>query len=254
MSRILVGAFIASLTTGAALAADLPAVPNVYRPRVIGTVSPRDWTGFYLGGNVGYGWSPSPADVTFNFATGSSSGDISGVIGGGQIGYNRQFGMAVLGLELDGQGSGQSRNSAIPCGAGCTINESAKIKEFGTVRARLGVAADWFLGYVTAGGAYLHLTDDLVATAGGPSANVLRINAGRVGWTAGAGVELAVTGNWTVKLEYLYLSSALITVAGPIPVPLGGRIVTESIEVRDNIVRVGFNYRFSPSGPVAMQY
>jgi outer membrane immunogenic protein len=72
----------------------------------------------------------------------------------------------------------------------------------------------------------------------------------QAGWTIGAGVEGAIGGNWTAKLEYLYVDLGTVnnTFAGTAPfAPL-----TTSAHVTDNILRAGINYRFG--GPVVAKY
>jgi outer membrane immunogenic protein len=75
-----------------------------------------------------------------------------------------------------------------------------------------------------------------------------------LGWTAGAGVEIALWSNWSAKFEYLYVSANGATVTAPIPSALGIGLATTPMEYRDNIVRVGVNYRFGPrSGPGVLE-
>jgi len=69
-----------------------------------------------------------------------------------------------------------------------------------------------------------------------------------LGWTAGAGVEVALSSNWSAKFEYLYVSANGATVFAPIPNSLGLGLASTPMEYRDNIVRVGVNYRFGPRG------
>ena len=78
----------------------------------------------------------------------------------------------------------------------------------------------------------------------------------RAGWTVGAGVEGRISGNWTAKLEYLYMDLGTVS-AGPIattilvPVRTNGA-AAYSLHFTDNILRVGVNYHFS--GPVLARY
>ena len=69
-----------------------------------------------------------------------------------------------------------------------------------------------------------------------------------LGWTVGAGVEIALWTNWSAKFEYLYVSANGANVTAPIPNTLGTGIATTPMEYRDNIVRVGVNYKFGPRG------
>jgi outer membrane immunogenic protein len=77
----------------------------------------------------------------------------------------------------------------------------------------------------------------------------------RVGWTVGAGVEGVVSGNWTAKIEYLYID--LGNVSGsfttPIVAPSGAFLTSSySSHITDNILRVGLNYKLD--GPVVARY
>jgi outer membrane immunogenic protein len=135
------------------------------------------WTGFYLGGNVGYSWGN--ADTNFNIKSasavsypaipgfvGSEPAKPKGIIGGGQFGYNSQFSSNwIAGLEADIQGSGEKAgnnfgNSFSPLimlfsPTDVTLTEyAAKIPWFGTVRGRIGYAWDWIMLYATGGLAY----------------------------------------------------------------------------------------------------
>ena len=88
----------------------------------------------------------------------------------------------------------------------------------------------------------------------------------RVGWTVGAGAEVAIDRNWSVKIEYLYMdlgsfggssSATVVTNALNTPAPAFNTVTTTTTtgfntRFTDNIVRVGFNYRFG--GPVIAKY
>jgi outer membrane immunogenic protein len=102
----------------------------------------------------------------------------------------------------------------------------------GTARARVGVAMDRFMPYVTGG---LAFGDIDVAAA--PAFAYAGNDETKVGWTVGAGVEFALSGNWTAKAEYLYvdLGSADCGVACPAGL---------DTSLTSNIVRAGINYRF----------
>src|SRR6267154_5961847 len=126
MKRIVGGVIVMAALTAPGLAADLGARSYTKAP-VVAPVS--NWSGFYIGGNLGYGWGdgntdfsflPSPAEFTFNNTTlGARS---TGVTGGAQLGYNWQIGSVVTGLEADIQGSdikGSAR--AIPTDFGTAI-------------------------------------------------------------------------------------------------------------------------------------
>jgi outer membrane immunogenic protein len=267
-------AFVAtSCMAGAAFAADLP-VSGPYRPGPFMVRQPVEWTGIYFGANAGYGWgqyssniaftglqanSPPlfPAGTTTPFGLGATelsgtrilgSGSPNGAIAGGQIGFNWQAGMFVFGGEIDGQWSGQQNTFTTPCGATCTATETIKIRSLVTGRGRFGLAFDWFMPYVTGGAALVDGLNNLNMTVAGTTASFAPLSHSTLGWTAGAGVEVALWSNWSAKLEYLYISANGATKIAPIPSVLGLGTVSTPGDYRDNIVRVGFNYRFGPRG------
>ncbi len=226
-----------------------------------------NWTGFYLGGNVGYGWGSSKVNVGFTDIAGPLStldGTVhpDGVIGGGQIGYNWQFGNWVAGLEADFQGSDQRGSTSLVCPAtlcsvpAVTTNLTEKLEWFGTVRPRLGwtVWPDTMI-YATGGLAYGRVTESGNITDG---TNTTSFGFGKTstGWTAGGGVESHFWDRWTWKVEYLFLeldepsSSGAIQTSIPCPNGFRGRVcnnnITANIDPRfqDNIVRLGLNYKW----------
>ena len=162
-------AFVVLAATSAG-AADMTA-----RPAYAAPPPAYSWSGFYIGGNVGYGWGTAKDDATESTTmsgvvtrstTTSNSQDMNGVIGGVQAGYNYQFGTWVWGWETDFQGSGQKGSSTFNGVAGgalgipFTVTADHKLEWFGTSRGRLGVL--WgpnVLLYGTAGVAYGEVKD-----------------------------------------------------------------------------------------------
>jgi outer membrane immunogenic protein len=285
-----VAAAIAMLLTPAAFATDL-AVPRYTKAPPMVVDPGYDWSGFYAGLNVGYGWGGSSTVANFNDATSgtllsSTAGkfDMNGVNGGGQIGYNWQRANWVFGLEADIQAADQKGGTDAVCpgasgtlnglcsvghhgdtfthrGLPVTSNLTEKLEWFGTVRGRVGTTiTPRVLVYATGGLAYgqVDATDTVTGTniigPGGMNSETRTAvtanfsnSSTRVGWTAGAGIEGALAGNWTAKLEYLYLD--LGTVSGAFATPLiapGGAFVSSgySSHFTDNILRVGVNYKF----------
>ena len=140
---------------------------------------------------------------------------------------------------LEGDIAWSNVKGSTNCGLGLTCETSTSW--FATARGRVGYAFDRFMPYITGGAAF----GDVEAKV-----NPLALSASdiRVGWTAGAGLEYAFLGNWTAKIEYLYmdlgtLSSDPVATAllGPGRVPLSARFSTR---VTDNILRLGVNYKF----------
>ena len=189
-----------------------------------------NWTGFYVGINGGYGMGKSDWD------TPAVSPDPKGGMVGATLGYNWQAGSIVYGLEGDWDWS--MMKGSEPCGiAGCETKNSW----LATARLRLGYAFDRWMPYITGGGAYgkIEATNSNLGF-GSASSN-------KFGWTAGAGLEYAFLGNWSGKLEYLYvnLGSFDCGVACGLPVP-------DNVNFSANIFRAGLNYKFS--GPIFSRF
>jgi outer membrane immunogenic protein len=257
----------------AASAADLAARPYTKAP--IMAEPGFNWSGFYVGGNVGYSWGSADNTATIsNFVTGAalstatSRNDVNGVIGGGQAGYNWQSQNWLFGLEGDIQGSGEKGSTAFTCvacangGTNITSLLTQELNWFGTVRGRVGVlATPNMLFYATGGLAYGEV--DTGGSITGNNVNGVPITVAfpgtsstRAGWTAGAGVEGRIAGNWTAKLEYLYMDLGTVS-AGPIATTILVPVRTNagasySSHFTDDILRVGVNYHFS--GPVVARY
>jgi outer membrane immunogenic protein len=211
---------------GAASAADMPARMAT---KAVPFVQMYNWTGFYAGVNLGYGWGRASDDF-------GVAGNLNGVIGGGQIGYNWQMNNLVVGIETDFQGSGQ-RQSWAGTGVGFTATGSDRIRYFGTVRGRLGYAFDRTLLYVTGGYAYTNVgADASVTTVPGGVTTTSSSNTTKSGYALGAGLEYAFAGPWTAKAEYLYVDSGTVAVSSG--------LFTDNLRIRNHIARVGINYRF----------
>lgn len=232
MRKFLVAAACLSATFTAAQAADLPlrkAPPPVYTQ----PVPVMNWTGFYVGANVGYGWMDR-FNKNIVFAPGGVADPHGGIVGGAQIGYNYQISpLFVAGIETDFQGTGIG--GGIP---------ARKTPWFGTVRARLGVtpfAAPVML-YATGGFAYGRLNIGPFFPTG--------VSFGKVatGWTVGGGMEYAFSPNWSTKVEYLFTDLGANYPVGPFQTGVAQR-------VHDHVVRVGLNYRFGGyTAPVVARY
>lgn len=191
----------------AAQAADAPVVGPL---DVAIANAAHDWAGAYVGLNGGYAWG--------DFDT--SAGDFSGedVLGGFQIGYNKQLGSVVIGVEGDLQASGIDGSSG---------GMSTSLDWFSTARGRVGYAFDSTLVYGTAGLAL----GGVEATAAGVSDDKTAL-----GFAAGAGIEQAMTENLSLKAEYLYvdLEDKTFDVGAP----------NTKAEWDGHVMRFGANFKF----------
>lgn len=212
------------------------------------------WCGWYVGLNAGYGWSqksvlisPQP-DPAFGLAPFTVSPDPKGFIGGAQIGFNQQSGRWVYGLEADFSGANISGSTTffIPPPFGPGVQPvSEKLDWLATLRGRVGATLfPNFLIYGTGGLAVGHnsySSNEVYLPAGPqyPSSG----SSTNAGWTAGAGVEWALLGNWSAKLEYLYYDLGKHTITGA-SIPPSIFSVASRFDSTGNILRAGLNYKF----------
>lgn len=234
MKRLVTAAVLAAFGTTGAYAADLGARVYTKAP-----VSPAfDWTGFYAGVNIGgvasgSSLTPDPSVMGTGYGLGDADDLLkSGVIGGGQIGYNWQLSPSwVFGLEGDISGMNARRSV-------CNIDDcfptspyvfSTKTDWLATARARLGYTFDRSMLYVTGGGAFAGVRDSF-----GTSASDMT----RSGYAIGAGLETALWGNWSAKAEYLYANVGTDRVNSTLD---AGAYVDFKHEYQ--IGRIGLNYR-----------
>jgi outer membrane immunogenic protein len=217
---------------------------------IVAAAAPYSWTGFYLGGNIGYSvgrnqigqsFAGIPNDQ-FTFAP-------AGWLGGGQLGFNVQTGSVVFGVEGDWQWSDEHDTGLCrdcPATAGFLYQlVGQKLPWFATVRGRVGYAAGPVLFYVTGGAAFTQLHTDYTEAVL-PIFNFASFDNNKTGAAAGGGIEAALGGNWSAKVEYLYMNFGAISVTVPSAATFAP--VTLSSQVRDNVVRIGLNYKFTP-GP-----
>ncbi|MET4388455.1 high affinity Mn2+ porin [Bradyrhizobium sp. F1.4.3] len=214
---------------GASFAADLP-----LKARAARTV--YDWTGFYVGGHFGYGNSgfgpgtnplPEQGVVLPHSATGLTAGY--------QIGYNRQLAnRVVLGIEADSTFTSPTDGAAL---ARSPAPFHTTIDYVGTVRGRIGYAFDRFMPYVTGGFAWGHTRINV--NDGDGITESFPVSHYQAGWTAGMGLEYAISGNWTAKAEYEYVDLSRRTY------DLSGfGLGSVNVDPRIHLFKLGLNYQF----------
>ena len=285
-SALLTGIVTASAADMAYKAAPVPMAP-----------APFSWTGFYIGANVGGAWTPNTGGSDFGplfpgfivlapnaviptvfpgqLAALDGGGRQSGVIGGGQIGYNWQVNQFVLGFEADAQGTGLNGSSASatrtfgPPLILATVNQTVTV-DFGridwmaSIRGRAGFAVNQALFYVTGGAAVAEFggsTTTVVnsATIAIPAGTFVATNGGsstRWGWTVGAGIEWAFNQNWSVAGEYRHTDFGNRATAFTIPDGFGTTFATGTSSNRLTVdqATARINYRFNWGGPVVARY
>jgi opacity protein-like surface antigen len=241
------------------------------------------WSGLYMGANVGFAADTFHTDTLYSdsssgtplLAAGSSIRR-DGWLGGGQAGYNRQWGMWLAGVEADVQFAHQRTITASLCpGAVCnpaitgtdspeSLTHEHNLDWFGTVRGRVGaVFAPDAVAYLTGGVAYgvIEHRGSIYGSANGLDANgnPAVVFAGtdffdrmmKVGWTAGVGIEAHLGGPWTARIEYLHVDFGAQSTTEFNPQNSTPTAVTFNSRITENLVRLGINYRFDPYGGYA---
>lgn len=249
MKKILVAGIAAAvLCTAPAIAADMPVKAPAYQD-----ASPVfNWTGFYIGGNGGYGWGGSRERDP---ATGLPVAVIHahGPVAGGQFGFNYQMGHVVVGIQ--GDLDWINVNGTDPGCAGGTLTCHGHNVWYDTLVGRLGYAVDRVLFYTKGGVAWLHEEFQQTANVGAFCVVPCKGNATYTGWTIGGGVEYAIAPNWTASLDYGrgQFPKMLITSSNSV-----GDVATVNIVHHANVVRFALNYKFGgdPWGksPVVAKY
>ena len=209
VKRVLIALTMALLTVSA-FAADLPMRAPPPAPVYIPAFS---WSGIYIGVNGGYSFGTT--------TTVGSSGGLStnGFVAGGTFGGNFQAGMFVFGAEGDFDWDNIKGTPSPAVCPGCleTSNWLA------TVRGRVGVAWDRLLIYGTGGAAFQNLKFSTCCSSAVTNP---------IGWTGGGGIEFAISPNWSVKAEYLFVDfnnkPTIVTI----------------FSLTENVIRGGVNFRF----------
>jgi outer membrane immunogenic protein len=275
MKKFVLGTLIALTGATCAAAADLyykaPAAVPVY-----------NWTGVYVGGNVGGAWgsfdprtvsafSDDGWDVPTDFPAMDSVGiqrsKPTGFTGGFEAGYNWQSRNFVFGVEGDIEAlslSGGASGSALYPGYPDTFTITSHMSTtwLATVRGRLGYAVNNWLFFVTGGPALTDLRgnftfyDRFGNPDGGTNAHESASFFGtKTGSTIGGGVEAGLWGNWSVKGEYLYAnfgtvstsSNNLIAFSPALLFPriaFPSQVFNHRFDLKANIARAALNYRF----------
>ena len=270
-------ALIAVAATSAATAADIAPRYTKAPPPVVEIWT---WDKFYVGVNGGYSWGRSDTSGTFfNNLNGlqispTQSGNINldGWLIGGQVGKNWQFGNWVAGIELDGQWTDERASRGFICATGVACNNvtfgpglgvaptstfNQHIEWFVTLRPRAGVLiTPTALLYVTGGLAVAGINTDGVLSGitalSAPTSVAWSNDSTRWGWVVGAGAEARLGGNWTGKIEGLYMDYGTVSGSAVLATNTPPVRFDYSSKVTDVVLRAGVNYHFG--GPVVAKY
>jgi outer membrane immunogenic protein len=263
---ILATAAVVALGAGSAIAADMAPVtkaPPIARPAC------AQFGGGYIGINGGWGYYNYNYHDKGNLVQ-TIDADLPTSVnlkddnwnGGAQIGYNWQSGCTVFGVEADWSWTNLKPSDNFFDGDGGTqdsISLESKMRWFGTVRGRTGIVVDNLLLYVTGGLAYAKVNRNLTVFEDAPATSAsFSSSHTRWGWTAGVGTEWAISGNWSLKSEFLYMrfrdddtSFGAVTV-GAVNFGVPGRSYSFNHNDEVWVSRIGLNYRFG--GPAVARY
>jgi outer membrane immunogenic protein len=220
-----------------ATAADIP-----YKAPRPAAVVAYNWTGCYIGGNVGGGWARKDWRLNIiDIDLGNDRG--SGVVAGGQIGCDYQVGSWVWGVEGRFNWADIEGNHNDPFIG--LVNFSTRVDWFATATGRVGHAWDRTLLYVKGGAAWVRDLHSISIV--GIGLEVASADTTRSGWTVGAGIEhaFAWAPGWSGKVEYNYIDLGTRSPEFCLTVVIAG-VCASIFDIRQDIhvVSVGLNYRF----------
>lgn len=196
--------------------------------------APFSWSGFYLGGHGGGGWGSSDWDWA-DWAENNTSADISGGLGGIQVGYNLQIARNIV---LGAEGS-LSWGSIEGSASSYRWDQTTEITWLGDISLRAGYAINRTLLFAKTGvawGGFEHSGYDAYNDEYGHAATD-----NQVGWLIGGGVEFALTNNWSVKAEYNWID---FFDNGSFAVPHNDHHHQIGADQSVSVVKGGINYRF----------
>jgi high affinity Mn2+ porin len=221
-----------------------------------------DWSGFYVGGHIGYAggnsnWNAIPTQRGLPATAGSLdlylSPDVfaegGSFLEGLQAGYNHMlYNRLVIGGEIDASFPAWPNLNGIAIGGVSNFNSSVfgaaslseTVMSSGTVRGRIGYAPANWLFYATGGFAWAYNMQTLTQVASGTSETTGRW---RFGWAAGAGIEIPLAPSWTARAEYLWTGYPNSTVNDPI----GAQRIRSDFSEQQ--LRLGLNYQLNDPSP-----
>ena len=238
------------------------------KARAAAIMAPYNWTGCYIGANVGAGWAqteqtqiakvapPIPIIPPNDFGT----SDGSSLIAGGQIGCDYQMGSWVFGVQgmfdfghIDSTHAVPTAFPGFPVGAFVSQNQTRNIF---TATGRVGyLFATQVLAYVKGGGAWTRVDHTFLGTIPVTFLSENALGVDRQGWTVGGGLEWMFAPGWSLFGEYSYMdfgSRDISFVRGPLAVVGSEDVVRTRLTVQQ--VLVGVNYKFNWGGPVVAAY
>ena len=244
-TSLLVAAACMAGSAQLAYGADLPVKAPVYKAS---PVTVYNWTGFYVGGDVGYGWgtiqnTATTASGAYPVGFVFAPEDLTGVVAGGHAGYNYQMDHVVVGIEgdfdwTDMKGSA-SDVSPVLLRIPTTTETTGKVTWLADITGRVGYAWDSWLLYAKGGAAWAHTEASSVTT--GQISSTSSGSETRSGWLIGGGLEWGFMPHWSAKAEYNFMDFGTKDV---VRVSDTGTINHRDSTMRVNVVKAGISYHF----------
>jgi outer membrane immunogenic protein len=208
---------------------------------------PVDWSGIYIGAQGAYGWGDGSSK--FVYYPDGGNPDIDGWMGGGQVGYQRQFGSIVAGIEVSGL-AGEVDGTTVNTGDPGTAK--VDVKNVISLNGRLGWAADSWLIYATGG--YVR------ADVGGHVYTFGTYDYGtdehHDGWNIGGGVEYMIARNVSVGLEYRHIDLNTKIHAG-VDTYFGGTVysadLVQRVDADVDVVSARLNFHLNREEPAPLK-
>jgi len=217
------GAIVSAQAADQAVPRGTSYYPNAYNPTSI------DWTGWYVGAQLGGGFGS--ASWTDPFSLVGDSLSPAGFLGGGQFGVNWSHNSLLLGAEADFTWSDLEASAA---------GASFRSRWLSLVTGRVGYAVNQYLIYAKGGAAFTSERNEVITTTGRVAESATTT---QTGWTVGAGVEYAINPNWAARLEYDFVDvpshGVILVLAGT---PIGEQAASVDFTIHKLVV--GVNYRF----------
>jgi outer membrane immunogenic protein len=242
-----------------AVAADLSRPAPITKAPIAPIAAIYDWTGFYVGGNVGGKWGRFDEVVNAPVSALAFTGDSdASFVGGGQLGFMWQSGQFVFGVEgdIDATRLRNTFTAVAPVPAPFLAGDTLALRNDwqASARGRLGWAWDRVLVYATGGGAWANLKATGTAVGGGLGVGAVAVDRTVFGWTVGGGLDYGIAPGWSLGAEYRFTrfddtdnnGTAFGTLAGT-PLFLSSRLDTHEVTAR-------LNYHFNMGGPVVARY
>ena len=228
------------LLSAPAHAADM-APPSYYPPAPL-PPAVYDWTGVYVGGNVGAGllsdaWTQATAAPPTSLA-GTIKVGPAGFIGGAQAGLNYQFKALVVGIQGSWTDSAITGNGTANTTAPSLVRGTSAPLWFATATGRLGFADNSWLFYLKGGDAWMSVkyTEDVLTA--GATVTTQGFSDTRFGYTAGVGIEFGMTENLSAVVEYDFFGFGSKAYNFTLITPV-------NIRSDLNTFTAGINYRFN---------